>query len=65
MKVYVSHSARRSTDDVEWFVVGPQDDPVAQEQQVADLRRVGRTVVELDVKPYKHYSSTLERLSRS
>lgn len=50
-RVYVSHGARLSTKgDVEWFVVEPQKgDPERLAAEVAALRRIGRTVVELEV----------------
>jgi hypothetical protein len=46
MKIYISHGA----GPIDWFVVEPQDDPDAQ---VASLRDVGRTVIELDVEPWQ------------
>lgn len=53
MRIYVSHGARLSTkgDDVTWFVVEPQKDPERLEAELESLRRIGRTVVTIDVEP--------------
>lgn len=61
VKLYVSHGASSMPDDtddlsfgesgdfVDWFIVEPRDNP---DRQVESLRRAGRTVVCVRVRPW-------------
>ncbi len=58
VRLYLSHGAGSGHSDpngpaVDWFIVEPREDP---EQQVASLRRHGRTVVCIETEPYSNFA---------
>lgn len=65
MRLYVSHGAGDVNGAVDWFVVepspGPEGAPYAERiaSQVESLRRASRTVIELDVQPWRNPDGSL------
>lgn len=57
--LYISHGAGSGRADgpenvtTDWFIVEPRNDPHYLAIAVAQLRRAGRTVIELPVTPYQ------------
>lgn len=65
--LYISHGAGSGihTGDLEqvttdWFIVEPRDDPERLARQVKSLRQTGRTVIELNIRPYTNLHMALD-----